>query len=502
MQKYSIVMPLKINELNSYKIFREISLPLYDKFLDTEFIDNFYIICPRDNIEYIQKDTQLYPILQFKFIEEESIIDSNLSNEKGWIKQQIIKLCIANIIETEYYLVVDSDMYLNQPLRYQDLFYDNKIKYTSEPYQTKNDKYHSTNSNWWASSCKVLNYPIENLYNDEKLMGVTPQVLITQTVKNLIEYLIAVYKTNWKKIICDMTFTEYTLYWIYLLMNNQTELYTTNGFQLWRHDLDRNILYYQTEDEIKTIVKNSITDKNTYFSVIQSYLPVNIDSIKNILVSQSYDAIFLLASMTCPNRYQAFTREERVNQMIECMKDIQQRVPNSICIFIEGTVLTEYEKTEYSKYSILLEFGNDETILPYVNHPYNIGHGEMKLLEKGIDYILNNNIFSKYVFKITPRYKLTDNFKLENYKLDKYCFKTNYDPDIKQLVYITKLYSIPFNKLNNYKHILIEGQDLLSNICFMVEKLYYDMLKSEDVCIMDIVGVEGNMSYNKDYFNI
>ena len=72
----------------------------------------------------------------------------------------------------------------------------------------------------------------------------------------------------------------------------------------------------------------------------------------------------------------------------------------------------------------------------------------MKLLEKGIEYILTNNIISKYVFKITPRYKLTDRFNLDNYKTDKYCFQTSFDVAIKEIVYITKLYSIPFNKLN------------------------------------------------------
>ena len=126
----------------------------------------------------------------------------------------------------------------------------------------------------------------------------------------------------------------------------------------------------------------------------------------------------------------------------------------------------------------------------------------MKLLERGIEYILNNNIFSKYVFKITPRYKLTDKFSLDNYKLDKYCFQNSYDNNIQQMVYITKLYSIPFNKLNNYKIILKKGQNILSVTCSMVEKLYNDMIKPEQVHLMDILGVEGNMSYNKEYFNI
>ena len=167
-----------------------------------------------------------------------------------------------------------------------------------------------------------------------------------------------------------------------------------------------------------------------------------------------------------------------------------------------GVIKDEDERREYSEYATLLELGKDETILPFVNHPLNIGHGEMKLLEKGIEYILTNNIISKYVFKITPRYKLTDRFNLDNYKTDKYCFQTSFDVAIKEIVYITKLYSIPFNKLNNYKIILEKGQNILSKDCHMVEKLYIDVINPEQVHLMKTLGVEGNMSYNKEYFNI
>ena len=502
MYKYSIILPLKIDKSNAYKIFSEISLPLYDKFLDTEFLHYFYIICPRENIEEICKTTELYPSIPFKFIEEETILDSSFNDIRGWFKQQLIKLCISNIIETKKYLIVDSDMFLNKPLKYEDFFHDNKLKYSHEQYHTENNKYYSTNSKWWSSSCKILEYPVEKLFDNKFLMSVTPQVLEKNKVKKLIAYLNDKYGDNWAKTLCDMNFTEFTLYWVYLLMTEQTEIYTPHGVPLWRHDVERNILCHHSEDEMKEIVRKSTSDKDTHFSVIQSYLRVNIDNIKNDIISPKYDAIFLLASMTCPNRYQAFARKERVAQMADCLKDIKNRVPNSLCIFIEGTVLNEDERREYSEYATLLELGKDETILPFVNHPLNIGHGEMKLLEKGIEYILTNNIISKYVFKITPRYKLTDRFNLDNYKTDKYCFQTSFDVAIKESVYITKLYSIPFNKLNNYKIILEKGQNILSKDCHMVEKLYIDVINPEQVHLMKTLGVEGNMSYNKEYFNI
>ena len=506
--KYSIIMPLKINELNSFKIFTEISLPLYDKFLQTEYLDSFLIICPSNNIEHISKYTNKYPHIPFKFVNEEYILDKNISNVNGWLKQQVIKLVVSSIVKTNHYLIVDSDMYLNQPFKYEDMYYEGKIKYSYEPWQELNNKYYSTNSNWWTSSSKILDYSLDKIYEDKKLMGVTPQIFIKDKVKELINLLEIIYGKHWQKIICDMNFTEYTLYWLFLLKNNNTHLYTIDGFPLWNHDLDNNILYYGTEEEHKTIVRNSVKKKVSYFSVIQSYLPVNIDVMKDIILKNirtSYTAIFLVASMTCPNRYQALDRHDRRQQITDTLNSIKQKVPDSICILIEGTILNEYEIYEYNRhYDIVLQLGHDESILPYVNHTTNIGHGEMKLLEKGIDY-LEKNILDKhdisYIFKLSSRYKLSDKFDLSNYVKDKYCFREHIDTSINDKVFTTCLYSIPVSEISDYKIIIIEGQNVLSNTCNMVERMYVEMIPNKKIHLLKDLGVEGILSYNKTYIN-
>lgn len=509
MKKFSIIMPLKINELNSFKIFSEISLPLYSKFLNCEELDYFYIICPLSDITPLQKYTRIYPNIPFKYIDENILISSNIHNLEGWYKQQIIKLTISLILETKYYLVVDSDMYLKQPLSYDDLFDNSKIKYCFEPWQELNNKYFSTNSKWWLNSANILKFDITKLYNQNFLMGVTPQVLIVDEVRSLINYLNSIYGSDWQKIICEMKFTEYTLYWIYLIMKEKTNLYTIDGYSLWKHDLERNILYYDTEENMKNIVQKSIEDKKSYFSVIQSYLPVNIDAMKNIIfknVKISYSAIFLVASMTCPNRYQAFQRNERRQQITDTLNSIKQKVPNSICILIEGSNLTDFEKYEYRRhYDIVLELGNDKSIYQYINHPKNIGHGELKLLERGIEYAVKNilNVVDiSYIFKLTARYKLTDKFDILNYVKDKYCFRPHIDISINNKVFTTGLYSIPINDIEYYKKILIEGQNVLSNGCNMVERMYVEMIPDEKIHLLENLGVEGMLSYNKTYFNL
>lgn len=506
--KYSIVMPLKINALNSYKIFTEISLPLYNKFLETEYLDYFYIICPETDIPYISKYTDKYPNIPFKFILESSILHENINDVDGWLKQQIIKLVIANVIKTQYYLIVDSDLYLNQPFTYKDLFDDGKLKYSYEPWQTENGKFYSTNSNWWGSSCNILEYPVYKLYDQKELMGVTPQIIITSKVNDLIGYIINKYGKNWQNILCDIKFTEYTLYWIFLLMNNDTHLYTTSGKALWKHDLSRNILHYYSECEQKNIVLRSICDRDTYFSVIQSYLPINIDVIKMQIfknIKNEYDAIFLISSTVTPTQLKFFSVEERYLQTLETVRSVRKRLPNSLCILIEGSVLSSEHKNELIKnFDFVLEFGNDKEVLPYTRNIINIGHGEQKLLEKGTEFIQQHILSwctSKFIFKLGARYTLSDKFDILNYDKNKYNFYEEFDNNKSLEVYTTGLYSIPVDRLNEFKLILRNVHNHLSIDTDMIEKYFYDHIPKQHVNILKILGLEGRLNYNGYFFS-
>ena len=77
-----------------------------------------------------------------------------------------------------------------------------------------------------------------------------------------------------KKVVCDNKFTEFTIYWLYLLKTNQTDLYTHKGFPLWKHNLTHNVIDYENISPI--IIRNSFITPQSHFSVIQSYLRINI----------------------------------------------------------------------------------------------------------------------------------------------------------------------------------------------------------------------------------
>ena len=272
------------------------------------------------------------------------------------------------------------------------------------------------------------------------------------------------------------------------------------------------MLKYANPNYIFETVTNSMICPNNYFSVIQGYLniaPIDIlsEMIEKFIYNfkyfgNNYKAIFLVASMLTPNRYQSFSTEERLLQTIETGRSIKRKIPNSLSILIEGSVLNTKNFHKLNKeFDIVINIGRYEEIKKYVNDDRNIGHGELKLLEIGVNLINGLEITSDYVFKLGARYKLNDNFNLELWDKNKYGFRMHHDHSINADVYTTGLYSIPFNDLNNFKIILKESQHILSNQIGMIERVYRVIIPVSMVNLVETLGLEGRLSYNGTFFS-
>lgn len=495
---YTIILPISLGSTNDWELFSKFGLKTYEKYLD-DTLKEFIIIASEKDIEVMKQFIKT--TLPITYHDEKTFLSPHLQT-RGWFKQQLLKLLISNIVSTKYYLVLDADMYLNQPLSYKDLFYRDLIKYNSEPWQTFNNCHFSQNSKWWRASCNIMNFPIEQLHNNKYLMSVTPQVLIKNVVTELLSFL---YRDNWQEYLCEMEFTEFTLYWIYCIVHNHSSLYTTNGFPLWKHDHECNILdvHYAS----RKCIANAFIKPHSFFSVIQGYLPISvspyIEEGLKFLNRIDIDCIFLCASMLIPNRYQSFTPQERYLQTIETAISSKQYVPNSLIVLIEGSVLTkDHKKGLNDVFDVLLEYGKDPDVLSFVNHPDNIGHGECKLLEKGIDYLFDT-LLHKYrpsnIIKLGARYVLTSNFNLKSYSTTHFTFRSHYDETAYSYVYTTGLFSIPVRELEFFKEILLKSFHVLT-FTKMVEKMYYNMIPPHKIHEIKTLGLKGKLSYNQTYF--
>jgi hypothetical protein len=222
------------------------------------------------------------------------------------------------------------------------------------------------------------------------------------------------------------------------------------------------------------------------------------------MTKTQYKCIFLVSSMITPTIQKFFTPEERFQQTIKTAESIRKYCENSYCILIEGSVLNK-EKCDIlqSYFDIILNYGNTPDIIPFVSN-INVGCGEQKLLEKGIEYIeeyLFDKIETEYIIKLGGRYELNNNFDINKFDKNKYNFYEEFDNNGNSLnVYTTGLYSIPVYDISFFKNKLKEAADFLYNNHNMIEKFFFDNINKDKVRKHNILGLSGRLNYNGHFF--
>ena len=220
--------------------------------------------------------------------------------------QQIVQLGISNFVNTSEYIILNCDNFLTRKFSYGDMFHDGKLIFTGIENPEKPHPLH-----FWQYSIGVLgNNKIENieanlkeksgLYGNtlryRKFMSVTPQIYITSEIKNLLKYIEDIHGEDWCKSLLSRTsggpqsWSESSLYWTYLTMNNKVEdLYSFGdvglfGNELWRYTEDAamvkmvekymnniDLVFNQKEiGEWRTDIGTGKANTDYYFSLVQS----------------------------------------------------------------------------------------------------------------------------------------------------------------------------------------------------------------------------------------
>ena len=232
--KISAVLPLNINEMdksNSCEI-TDILFSSLRKFSSPSLFDKFFLICPRDQVPTLSQYSSSWPELPLEIIDEERLVPefTNFPTVGGWRKQQIIKLAIASLVKTPFYLTFDADVICTSPITEEILLPNNKALL-----QVHGREFRAW---WWNSSAKYLN---TNPNIKKPGMSVTPAILSTQVCLDLIQSLDNT-KNGWvhnllqphKKFVWQrmlpwfknrFSWTEYSLYYLFLEKNNNIDFY-------------------------------------------------------------------------------------------------------------------------------------------------------------------------------------------------------------------------------------------------------------------------------------
>lgn len=235
--KLSFVLPLALtgtgragSDLERAKILLDSCV----KFVDPNFIDVFLIVCPEKDIEVIRRGLQKYQnFFDLIFMCEEivcPVLSSDPNTEhawpkpnKGWYRQQLIKLAIYKYINTDFYMTLDSDVIFKKNFDYDDAFTYGKAIVNTETYKDYLEIY---NLDVADESQEVR----RGRYNDaERILkltdlgssrqtwyGETPVMLSRNIVKNLVAYIERVWEMSWQDVLLlNFPWTEYPIYFVY-----------------------------------------------------------------------------------------------------------------------------------------------------------------------------------------------------------------------------------------------------------------------------------------------
>ncbi len=226
-EKQTIVLPLGPKDgarfQNLYKSMR--------KFFDFSSVSEWIIITPDKTAGYVQEvmnvlddttrelvtlldDTEVIPVMKKK-------------PTSNWMTQQIIKLGVASLIKTRFYLILDSDLLCIKPTSFTDLVVNGKAMvnmYNSDSEVTLPD--------WWKSSETTLQLKM----NSPTYFGVTPAMLATEVVLGLHKHIETIHNQEWSEYLLDnvynFSFTEFCLYGVYVMATKQFQTFhipTQNG---------------------------------------------------------------------------------------------------------------------------------------------------------------------------------------------------------------------------------------------------------------------------------
>lgn len=227
-ERLQAVCPLLLGDFDRFRIL----MRSLDRFCDPEMVETVLVVVrerERDDVRAaIVEESWRH---RTEVITEESL---GLLSEpsEGWFRQQIIKLAAADRIPTPFYLTLDADVICCKPVSYGDLVPGGRAAITLTSRRVHSD--------WWHQSAAILGVRPRmrrfaprlwkpRLTTHRQGMSVTPAVLSTGHVRELMRALERKWKTSVAQVLAARPFTEYTLYFLYLESKGLVDLVHDRG---------------------------------------------------------------------------------------------------------------------------------------------------------------------------------------------------------------------------------------------------------------------------------
>jgi len=278
-----VVLPLKVNNSERGSDFDRIRsglVPSLRRFCNPKFITKLTVVVPEGDIDAASTLISSFDC-PAEVISENSLVPS-LSTDlprRGWYLQQFIKIAYSRMCETPFYLTLDADIFLLNPLG-PEIFRDGRAPANYEPV--------TAHAGWWVRSAMVTDARIDAVQHDEhRAFGVTPAFLSSEIMRGLIERLDQIAKregcSDWVNYLCrwtsdnDDTWTEYSLYWTHLInVCDATTIYYERPVYRFSHYPHLILNPVRQEDagaELFGVLQSSHVTVADFAATVQALLP-------------------------------------------------------------------------------------------------------------------------------------------------------------------------------------------------------------------------------------
>ena len=204
------------------------------------------------------------------------------------------------------------------------------------------------------------------------------------------------------------------------------------------------------------------------------------------------DLVLITSVINTPNKQlsysktrSVFSRRERFEQTKKTIQSIKGKIYNCKIILVECTDFNEEENNYFKdNCDYLLNLWNDKNLHDYIfGISKSLGEGTMTI--KAIQYIQLLNLEYNYLYKISGRYWLNDNFSLNSVESNIFKRIDNNPNNI-----FTALYKIDKESVNKLLYFLVNNIENMKK-CIGYEVLIAHFVKNIDKKLIDIIGLSG-----------
>jgi Family of unknown function (DUF6492) len=244
MQTLSVVLPVAV--ASTYADARDglrarLLLTSFCSYFDFKGLDKFVVLCPPQDIAHLEAlVAHATPDTRFKVLPETAVAPELVRNHdtvRNWFKQQLLKLAAAFIVDTEFYLVFDSDIICMRPFSADDLIVGGRARCNRETALDYLKLYR------WKFARAELECKHQRVVHASRLIGLrrpvrywgqyygeTPVLLHTQSIRNMARHIEQRFHMNWRTaLLTHLPWTEYTLYFQYLEARGDLDRYHSFG---------------------------------------------------------------------------------------------------------------------------------------------------------------------------------------------------------------------------------------------------------------------------------